>query len=363
MSILMFDEARAESYCSHCTLRLPVGPSCRPVVCPRACGAAYCSEACQQDAWWAHHEVLCPAENEAWAAFEAHARECANEYYILAARALASLRHGGSVEAGADAWQATPWASYAARPWWETMRRPNYSGSSTSGGSSSSRSSRSNSCTSSAGCNREAGKRRGGCEGPPSGTKAEASKERQQQERAESDGKDSDAGSSSPESSDCSSLDRFFVARVREQTAETADLLREALARGALPTGGVAEALLSQGAEGFGRLVGLLRVNALSVQSQVAGQPDGADSRPPPSTEQDHVVKGMAIYAVTSAMNHAGDASCFAASDPGGCPRRCLIQTSRHVAAGEELHINYLEGAPFDDAERQAILRCQYGIP
>mmetsp|Transcript_79115 Transcript_79115/g.256155 ORF Transcript_79115/g.256155 Transcript_79115/m.256155 type:complete len:195 (+) Transcript_79115:115-699(+) len=144
-AMLLFGESRPGEHCAHCTVRLPRGGTAA-LPCPTGCDAVYCSEACREDAMWSHHALLCPAVNQAWADFETHARECSNEYYVLAARAFASLRHvdlaDGSVpEAEAQPWESMPWAGYAARPWWETMRRPAYtdSGGSSSGSSRRSR--------------------------------------------------------------------------------------------------------------------------------------------------------------------------------------------------------------------------------
>ncbi|CAK0884009.1 unnamed protein product [Prorocentrum cordatum] len=122
--MLMLDEPRASAHCAHCAAPLLAASAAR---CAAGCPAAYCGEGCRQEAHWAYHEVLCPAANAEWAAFEDHARECSNEYYVLAARAFASLRHA---EAAARSGPGAPWAAYAARPWWETMRRPSYGSSS-----------------------------------------------------------------------------------------------------------------------------------------------------------------------------------------------------------------------------------------
>jgi len=327
LAMLLGDEAKSEKNCAHCTLQLQ-GGAVMPVPCRRACGVVYCSEACRDAAWWAHHEVLCAASNEAWAAFEAHAYECANEYYVLAARALATLRHDqddADRSSSDDVWSALPWAGYASRPWWETMRRPSYGGSSSS----------------SSGCVSDGGDR-----------------ERDKVETRNSDGCSEEALDSNGESSD-SSLDRFFISKVREQTAETVTMLRAALAQGGLPQGGLANTMLCSDAEGFGRLVGLLRVNALTVQ---AAKSDTSTAVLGNETQTGNVVKGLAIYAVTSAMNHMTSANCYVASNP-QLPQHCLVCTSRRIEPGEELCINYLEGAPFDAEQRHGILKWQYGIP
>lgn len=425
LALLMFDEAQCSKHCSNCTQRLPprgLPTSASLPSCTSGCGAVYCSEGCRQDAWQVHHEVLCPAVNEAWAAFEQHAKDCANEYYVLAARALASLRHdpplgpsAGSCGGGLDAppaasssspctkppvsnsraWLAAPWAGYASKPWWETMRRPRYESSSSSCSS-----------RSSGGDSRRRGRAEKKEEGQRERGDAKSLKRGEESRRHGSSDSGSNSsskgGSGEEEGSQASSspsLDRFFQAKVREQTAETAAMLLAALG-GALTKGGVAERLLlsssagggaggciaaaARAAEGgggheaaaavgtvaegeeFGHLVGLLRVNALSVQAAALSLRAAQQEVAPlmGAVADNHVatsVRGMAIYAVTSAMNHAADANCFVASDP-HFPRRCSVQASRHIDAGEELCIDYLEGAAYDAGERLAILRVQYSI-
>merc|ERR1712176_1040553 len=108
----------------------------------------------------------------------------------------ATLRHdvddGQQARSSDDVWLRAPWADYAAPPWWETMRRPTYG-----------EGSRSSSKSSTDGQNRD-------CLRPST----------------DSDG---DRSENSHQSEANSSLDRFFVAKVREQTVETVDMLRQAL--------------------------------------------------------------------------------------------------------------------------------------
>ena len=77
-------------------------------------------------------EVLCVEAAPAWQEFLEHAQSCGNEYYVLAARMFASLRHSDltNTPQGTDSADIlAPWADYASPPWWETMRRPIYSDS------------------------------------------------------------------------------------------------------------------------------------------------------------------------------------------------------------------------------------------
>ncbi|CAJ1399820.1 unnamed protein product [Effrenium voratum] len=299
MALLMFDEPNRENHCQHCLRRFFGGAE---VGCPQNCGARYCCGVCRSNAS-VHHDVLCAAANPHWADFEQQARECGNEYYLLAARALAA---DGSES---DAWAA--WADYAAPPWWETMRRPAYSDSSAS------------------------------CTGEHS------------------------SRSSSPvfDSEDKASLDRFFRDAVRSQTADMALLLQRVLECSAPGVESLPAKELS--AEALGRLMGLVRVNAMAVVAASDDLAPFAASSESGSSSQDSseapLARGMAIYAVTSAMNHASDANCFVASDP-SAPQRCLVQTLRPVVPGEELCINYLQGSHYTEEQRREVLQQQYNI-
>ncbi|CAK0884008.1 unnamed protein product [Prorocentrum cordatum] len=103
------------------------------------------------------------------------------------------------------------------------------------------------------------------------------------------------AGDGSLPGAPAGSLDRFFAASVRAQTAETAELLRRALEAAGPAAAGASAALADHGVEGFGRLLGLLRVNALSLQAtpqEAAGVAAGASEEagtPAPC------VRGLAI--------------------------------------------------------------------
>ena len=194
-----------------------------------------------------------------------------------------------------------------------------------------------------------------------------------------------DASSSSSGYIAASSLDRMFVSKVKEQTLETVSLLLRALQPDAvasgpddeLPVPEPPEALLAllespAALEVLGRLIGLIRINSLSVQAasppgeEAPTEPRGAGASAEGSSPRGEgpapVVKGMATYAVASIMNYHPEPNCFVASDP-QAPRRALVQVCRPVAVGDELCINYLAGAPFDAEERENILRFQYGIP
>eukprot|EP00927_Polykrikos_kofoidii_P011100 TRINITY_DN14677_c0_g1_i1.p1 TRINITY_DN14677_c0_g1~~TRINITY_DN14677_c0_g1_i1.p1 ORF type:complete len:605 (-),score=112.61 TRINITY_DN14677_c0_g1_i1:69-1832(-) len=500
-AILMFGETHSAQHCFHCMLKLSsptedasetaeaaaVAKTGDVTHCPRGCGAVFCSETCRDDAWWAHHEVLCAASNPAWAAFEVHARECANEYYVLAARALAMLRHvdidasspaarpvaaaaalviaatsvldadpldvaasnmqglpalgargDDDVEDGRgrnlgdnaavssepvrqDSWSKLPWASYAGRPWWETMRRPKYGGSSS--GSSSSRSSSSGSrssksdgsrCRSRNSRSSSRRQRESKCKtarlcgsrsvGGPSDCDTDSAAGNVSASSRSAD-EDSTETSSSIGSTDMAelnvSLDEFFVEKVRQQTEETSHLMLQALFNlpassptepstlvnvmkdiatdeSAVGREGLALALETppqpvsirvgmeevqqflQDPDNLGRLVGLLRTNVLSVQALPSMLSQRTRSKKVGKREQ--FARGMAMYALTSAMNHHDQPNCIAISDPSS-PQRCGVLACRPVALGDELCINYLEGAPYDVEERLNILEVQYGIP
>ncbi|CAE8651743.1 unnamed protein product, partial [Polarella glacialis] len=322
-AILMFSEKeRAAAHCAHCTVHLGTGAEAES--CPRHCGLRYCSKECLGEAWWAHHAILCSAVNPAYVAYEEHARECSNEYYILAARALAGLRHKGD---DSSALHSAPWSGYASPLWWETMRRPVY------GGSSSSSSSQSD------------------CEAQTTWGSCPASAK----------GSSDDGGGSS--------MDRFFQSTVQAQTAETASLLLAALEAdidGNSTDPKCRGHQLLQGVEGLGRLVGLLRVNALGVMASPSpgeeGQSEPEEAPKEGAGSSDGLVRGMAMYAVASAMNHDATPNCYVASDP-YAPVRCIVKAMRPIALGEEISIDYLQSAPFSAKERQAILENQYGIP
>ena len=288
MAMLMFDDASSEGFCQHCLVWLREDSG--KVFCPRKCGAPYCSHSCRDAAHWAYHDVLCPAANPRWAEYVQRAQECGNEYYVLAARALASLRNCVPVPVPqGDAWQQTPWLGYAAPPWWQTMKRPVYDTDDESDSAASS-----------------------------------------------SEDLDSEANAS---------LDRFFQSAVRTQTSEMAEELSAVLSGSS-----AAIASLLAGPEALGRLMGLVRVNSMAVQSQCY------------EDSEDGLAKGMAIYPVTSAMNHDVESNCYVASNPLE-PQRCYVRTRRPVAAGEELCIDYLSGAPYSMEQRREILQHQYGIP
>ena len=298
MAMLMFDEAAKESYCQHCLVVL-----CEEQVsfCSHGCWASYCSGECRDAANVAYHNVLCPASNPRWGEYVQRAQDCGNEYYVLAARALASLRNCVPASmAGDDMWKWMPWAGYAAPPWWQTMKRPVYD------------------------------------------TDEESEDE-------------SDAGSIGStartdfDSEDKASLDRFFQSAVLTQTSEMAEELASILSGSPYVS-----SMLLEGPEALGRLMGLVRVNSMAIQAQSLG----GESQ----EIQEGLAKGMAIYAVTSAMNHDPEANCYVASNPEN-PQRCYVRTSRPVEAGEELCIDYLSGAPYSEDQRREILLHQYAIP
>ncbi|CAK9043019.1 unnamed protein product [Durusdinium trenchii] len=293
MALLMFDQPNGRRHCQHCMRFLPEtlegGTS---VCCAAGCGAFYCTKACREEAW-AHHSVLCGA-NECWANFEQEARECCNEYYILAARALASLRADTLEE---DLWEQSPWSGYASPAWWETMKRPKYEDSD-----------------------------------------------------SESSASHGESSSADLDSEDEASLDRFFQSTVRDQTCDMGQKLLSVL-EGQVSS--LAEALLRAGPEPLGRLMGLLRVNAMALH---AFRQVGED-------EDQDLARGMAIYSLTSAMNHDGEANCFVSSDP-DMPQRCLVRTLRRVEPEEEqfgsgLCIDYLQGSPYTTEQRCQVSLCQ----
>ena len=292
MAMLMFDDAASGRFCQHCLVLLR--EDSETVSCLQECGASYCSHACRDAAKWAYHDVLCPVANPRWGEYVERARECGNEYYVLAARALASLRNCTPADDG-EMWTRTPWFGYAAPPWWQTMKRPIYDTDD------------------------------------------------------ESDG-DSASQPQDLDSEDNASLDRFFQSAVRTQTSEMAEELAAILAN----SDSVWSSLLAgpQASEALGRLMGLVRVNSMAIQSQTGGD----------SGDDVELAKGMAIYPVTSAMNHDAESNCYVASNPSE-PQRCYVRTRRAVAAGEELCIDYLSGAPYSDEQRCDILQHQYGIP
>lgn len=297
-AILLFDETRAPLHCSQCISLLPEDGAVR---CPRKCAVHYCSQSCCDEAWWTHHEILCTEASAAWADFLTHASDCGNEYYVLAGRMFASLRHcdglgeDGYLECG------PPWAAYASPLWWETMQRPVYSDS-----------------------------------------------DSDSSHHSVIDGSHTGSDNEGSETCGCSddSLDMFFASKIQAQTEETVILLRRVLSDANTLTPYVDSVL---NCESFSRLVGLLRVNTLAVQ---AASFEGDES----------CLRGMALYPVMSAMNHCPEPNCFAASDP-ATPHRAIIRSHTQVDIGEELCIDYLAGAPYDANERERILRSQYLIP
>lgn len=365
--------------CAHCAVPVPDRSAIHR--CSGWCDAAYCSARCRELAWEWHHEALCPATNAAWARFLDHAAECSNEYYVVAARLIAALRaksDDGAESAGCC--DPPPWSGYAAPPWWETMRRPRYGSSSASSqgeSASDSASSEGDECQSPAQLDGAAvgvggQPPSGGCGSPQApfertrssscgGSEPQGSAEDERARSSTSDasvpvGRASGGCSSEGRTSKDgdSSLDRFFVAAVRQQTAETVGLLRDALA-GVLVPGCPASVALAEGSEGFGRLVGMLRVNALSVQ---ADRPCGESGR---AARGPRMARGLAIYALTSAMNHSDQPNCYVASDPAR-PSLAVVRAMMSITAGDELCIDYLQGAPFGAGDRRRILRRQYGI-
>eukprot|EP00438_Fugacium_kawagutii_P003298 Skav217945 [mRNA] locus=scaffold2100:108801:113011:+ [translate_table: standard] len=174
----------------------------------------------------------------------------------------------------------SPWSGYASPCWWETMKRPTYE---------------------------------------------------------DSDSEDHPAFDSEDEAS----LDRFFQSTVRNQTTEMAEVLLSALEgktctlpalmAGCLranPKCALAEALL-RGPEAFGRLMGLLRVNAMALHA----------FRSPEAAPED-LVKGMAIYSAARLQSRGPDPSevvgGYVCSDPAE-PQRCLVRTLRPIKPEEEL--------------------------
>eukprot|EP00928_Gymnodinium_smaydae_P046758 TRINITY_DN31177_c0_g1_i1.p1 TRINITY_DN31177_c0_g1~~TRINITY_DN31177_c0_g1_i1.p1 ORF type:complete len:484 (-),score=113.97 TRINITY_DN31177_c0_g1_i1:116-1489(-) len=385
-AVLLFDEqARSKArHCAHCTISLRRPDAAAEEVnvsCDRGCGAEYCSEACRTDAYWAHHELLCAARQPLWSEYEQHARECGNEYYVLAARMFALLRHedalgssaagggSGSGDSADDGWSSLPWADYAARPWWETMRRPRYdsdsdaSSNAAEGGRAGSRSralsaadaadvggvaavGAGTSSSGAAGSRCAAAGSSGAARAPDCGAPAAAAA------RSPSPAPSEATASSSGESGSAS-LDAFFQERVRDQTKETTELLRRVLRSdessaccdASLPP----QVDLALTVENFARVVGLIRMNSLAVESSDR------------SGTSDEVVRGMAVYAVTSAMNHSTVPNCYVAGDPSK-PHHCAVVAKRAIAPDEELCIDYLEGSSFSVAQQCLILLQQYGI-
>lgn len=63
-----------------------------PVPCSANCGEVYCSDACRDRHWSAHHQALCPAKSEPLGAFQRHAnaaRCAADDVLHLAAQCVA----------------------------------------------------------------------------------------------------------------------------------------------------------------------------------------------------------------------------------------------------------------------------------
>jgi hypothetical protein len=244
---------------------------------------------------------------------------------------VASLRHSSSTQKGSglndSAFVQTlaPWAEYAAPPWWDTMRPPEYSDS-------------------------ESGEEDGDVIDSESANIKDVMPEQaiaQDKSTSQSCHKNNSEELCQESSSDgSSSLNTFFIAKVQEQTLETVNLLLRVLREAGVNTATIEELLVC---ENFGRLVGLLRVNALSVLA--GGKEDGGKLRP-----------GMAMYPVSSSMNHSYKPNCYVASDP-ETPHRIMVQTSVAVGPGDELCIDYLFGAPYDEEEKEGILRAQYSIP
>lgn len=315
---LLFDEPGAAGHCAHCTLRLRGRDSEPP--CHRGCGVVYCSAACRAEAWRVHHEILCGARTERWRAFEDHAQSCGNEYYIVAARMFTSLRGvevDASDETEASVWSRLPWSTYHAPAWWSTMRRPVYSDSDEDEDEAEETEAAEGVDAASAGSSVRSGSRAGSTASTPPSER--------------------------------------FQDQIYEQTEETVEMLRRILVEAGLG-GTAASGWLTT--ESFGRLIGLLRVNVLSVRA-------GAELSQAQRDERDAVdhnaLKGMALYALQSALNHSPLPNCYMASKLDE-PHRCIIYVSRDVAAGEELCIDYMAGAPHSLEERVQILMSQYGI-
>jgi hypothetical protein len=76
------------------TRKLPLSDkfdSPTPVPCSASCGEVYCSDACRDHHWSAHHLALCPAKSEAMGAFQRHAdaaRCAADDVLHLAAQCV-----------------------------------------------------------------------------------------------------------------------------------------------------------------------------------------------------------------------------------------------------------------------------------
>lgn len=324
-AILLFGEKEASDHCDHCTCRLPL----TRVVCPRGCAAKYCSEQCREEAWWVHHEILCTAVSPAWGEFLEHSKACSNEYYVLAARMVTYLRHLGECPVTGTGAPTVPWSAYASPPWWETMQRPVYSSSSSSGDSGS--------CS-------------GSCSGehPDVGSGLDRVHTGSGQINLFDDCSSAESAASGEHGDTSTSLTTFFRSKIQDQTHETVELLRRVLSESQSLTPWLNETLVC---ESFGRLVGLLRVNVISVRTGTAGTGDSTET----------CLRGMALYPVASSMNHSNDANCYAGSNP-SWPSRASIHTLVPISCGQELCINYLAGAPYGEHERAQILRVQYCI-
>lgn len=287
---LYWDEPLASEHCAHCAWPLSTGSVVR---CPRGCNVCFCSHECAEEAEWVHHAVLCRdvPGGELWIAYEAHCQECANEYYLIAARIFASLRHLDTT-AG-----QLPWNGYAGPVWWECMKRPVYSDS--------------------------------------SGT--ESSDE-------------SETGSSSLD------LDAYFADRVKDQTAETLEMLRKVFQRqGLFVPGSTLSRLLTL--ENFARTLGILRTNALAIGGLVNEEWDGFRD---PSEISKRPLRGMALYRLQSLMNHRCSPNCRMVAE--GVASTCDVQATRDVNEGEELCIDYLAGSSYSLQDRRIILLDQYHV-
>ena len=110
---LFSTEGPSDQRCMHC-LRLLEAAN-EPSAC-ESCGAVYCCAECRETAEVLYHGLLCNARS-GWAQFEAHAEECDNEYYVLAAKMLAEVV--ASQEQGAEF--KFPWCGFKSVDWWHTI--------------------------------------------------------------------------------------------------------------------------------------------------------------------------------------------------------------------------------------------------
>lgn len=219
-----------------------------------------------------------------------------------------------------------PWRDWKGVPFWTTLSMPDYASSSGSSGDSGD-----SDDSDQSGHEDQAGV---------------ADEEEQKEQKEEPPG---------PESTLEGRLRAVFEAAVRRQVDESLGLLTAVL-----------PAAAALGVDEYGWLLGMLRMNVVGVivpASQLVdstGVDDESAERllgggGAAGGQAVQFLRGLGIFGLHSCLNHGRQANAEVLATAGQRGAAVLVRTSRHVAAGEELLIDYLPDSHCSDKDASPV--------